>query len=68
MNGLIPDVLLRPAVLFWSFGLSLAFFVGSLIAMPILLARLRADYFARPDAGPPGGCGGIRWSASSCSR
>lgn len=49
MSGLVPEVLLRPAVLFWSFGLSLALFVGSLVAMPMLLARLRADYFARPD-------------------
>lgn len=49
MSGLIPEALLRPAVLFWSFGLSLALFVGSLVAMPMLLARLRADYFARPD-------------------
>ena len=54
MSGLISDVLLRPAVLFWSFGLSLALFVGSLVAMPILLGRLRADYFARPDAANAG--------------
>ncbi len=50
MSGLIPEALLRPAVLFWSFGLSLALFVGSLVAMPMLLARLRADYFTRADA------------------
>ena len=54
MNGLIPDALLSPAVILWTFGLSLALFVGSLIAMPMLLARLRADYFARPAAGDPG--------------
>ena len=46
---MISEALLNPAVLFWSFGLSLALFVGSLVAMPMLLARLRADYFARPD-------------------
>lgn len=49
MSGLIPEALLRPAVLFWTFGLSLAVFVGSLVTMPMLLARLRADYFTRPD-------------------
>lgn len=49
LSGLIPEALLSPAVLFWTFGLSLVLFVGSLIAMPMLLARLRADYFARPD-------------------
>ena len=57
MSGVVPEVLLNPAVLFWTFGLSLALFVGSLVAMPILLARLRADYFARPD---PGGGGWLR--------
>ena len=49
MSGLIPEALLRPAVLFWTFGLSLAVFIGSLVTMPMLLARLRADYFTRPD-------------------
>lgn len=29
----------------WLFGLSLLLFVGSLIAMPLLVARIRADYF-----------------------
>lgn len=54
LGELIPEALLRPAVLFWSFGLSLALFVGSLVAMPILLARLRADYFARPETAETG--------------
>jgi len=29
----------------WWFGLSLALFLGSLIAMPIIIARMRPDYF-----------------------
>ena len=50
----MPDALLNPAVLLWTFGLSLGLFVGSLVAMPVLLARLRADYFARPGAAEGG--------------
>ena len=33
----------------WLFGLSLLLFVGSLIAMPLLVARIRADYFVASD-------------------
>jgi hypothetical protein len=29
----------------WWFGLSLALFLGSLIAMPLIIARMRPDYF-----------------------
>jgi len=36
-------------VLAWSFGLSLLLFAGSLVVMPILLARMRADYFLTTD-------------------
>ncbi len=36
-------------LLAWSFGVSLFLFVGSLILMPVLIARMRADYFVRPD-------------------
>jgi len=35
----------HPVITGWMFALSLALFVGSLLAMPILIARLRADYF-----------------------
>ena len=41
------DALLRPNVLAWLFGGSLVTFVGSLALMPVLLARIRADYFVR---------------------
>jgi hypothetical protein len=29
----------------WWFGLSIALFIGSLIAMPLIIARMRPDYF-----------------------
>lgn len=29
----------------WWFGLSVALFIGSLIAMPLIIARMRPDYF-----------------------
>ena len=35
----------NPEVMAWLFGLSLLLFVGSLIARPLLVARIRADYF-----------------------
>ena len=47
---LVPDALTRPSVLAWLFGASLVMFVGSLAAIPVLLARMRADYFVRPGA------------------
>jgi len=36
----------------WMFGLSLVCFVGGLVAVPILIARMRSDYFVsrRPPA------------------
>ena len=41
--------LIQPSVLAWSFGLSLILFVGSLIIIPILLTRMRSDYFIDSD-------------------
>lgn len=38
---------LKPTLAGWSFGLSLFLFVGSLIAMPLIIARMRSDYFVR---------------------
>jgi hypothetical protein len=35
----------NPAQAGWWFGLSLALFVGSLVAMPVIIARMRPDYF-----------------------
>ena len=37
------------SLLAWSFGASLILFFGSLILMPVLIARMRADYFVTPD-------------------
>jgi hypothetical protein len=37
----------NPAQAGWWFGLSVALFLGSLIAMPIIIARMRPDYFVR---------------------
>lgn len=39
---------LHPAVAWWTFALSAAMFVGSLLVLPVLLARMPADYFLRP--------------------
>jgi hypothetical protein len=36
---------INPAQAGWLFGLSLVLFLGSLIAMPIIIARMRPDYF-----------------------
>ena len=47
LGALVPDALTRPSVLAWLFGASLVMFVGSLGLMPVLLARIRADYFVR---------------------
>jgi len=35
----------HPAILGWSFGLSILLFVGSLVVMPILIARMSSTYF-----------------------
>lgn len=35
-------------LLAWTFALSLLFFVGSLIVIPVLIARIRTDYFVAP--------------------
>ena len=39
----------HPDVLAWAFGVSLVLFAGSVILIPILLARMRRDYFVAPD-------------------
>ncbi len=49
-EGQWPEVLFRWAqtnhiLLAWSFGLSVVLFVGSLVIMPVLIARMRTDYF-----------------------
>ena len=50
-GDLIPQVLVQPRVLAWFFGVSLVMFVGSLVLMPVLVARIRSDYFVTQ--GPP---------------
>lgn len=40
----------HPTVLAWLFGLSLVLFLGSLILIPILISRMRPDYFVTPNA------------------
>ena len=40
----------HPTVLAWLFGLSLALFLGSLVLIPILISRMRPDYFVTPNA------------------
>lgn len=53
VGALIPGALTEPAVLAGLFGLSLVLFFGSLAAMPVVVARMRDDYFVRR-AGPGG--------------
>ena len=36
---------INPAQAGWWFGLSVALFIGSLVAMPLIIARMRPDYF-----------------------
>ncbi len=37
----------HPAITGWIFGASVLLFLGSLVVMPLLLARMRSDYFVR---------------------
>jgi hypothetical protein len=46
----IPNALMEPSVLAYLFGLSLVLFIGSILLIPILIARMRADYFTNPIA------------------
>lgn len=39
----------HPDALAWAFGVSLMLFVGSFILIPVLIARMRRDYFVAPD-------------------
>ena len=48
--GQWPQVVFRwvqtnQVLLAWSFGLSVVVFVGSLVIIPVLVARMRTDYF-----------------------
>jgi hypothetical protein len=49
----MPDWLRAYATMFWWLGaLSVATFVGSLLAIPVLVARIPADYFSRDHPKP----------------
>ncbi len=39
----------HPDALAWAFGLSLLLFVSSLVLIPVLIARMRPDYFVAGD-------------------
>lgn len=39
----------HPNALAWAFGVSLVLFVGSLVLIPVLIARMRPDYFVAPN-------------------
>ena len=39
----------HPNALAWAFGVSLVLFMGSFILIPVLIARMRRDYFVAPD-------------------
>jgi hypothetical protein len=50
LPALIHDWLAaHQALIWWLASLSLLVFVATLIAVPLIVARLPADYFARPD-------------------
>jgi hypothetical protein len=42
----------HPGLFGWVVGGSAALFVGSLIAIPLMIARMRADYFVSREPGP----------------
>ena len=50
MHSALAFLSAHRTVLMWISGLSVVMFVGSLLLMPVLIARAPADYFAR-DAG-----------------
>ena len=61
--ALIPTGVSLSGALGWLFGISLLLFAGTLGAMPVVLARMRADYFVRPDAPAAGGrYPALRWA------
>ncbi len=37
----------HPAITGWMFGASVLLFLGSLVVMPVVLSRMRSDYFVR---------------------
>ena len=41
----------HPTVLWWTLALSIVLFFGSLVVIPLLIARMRADYFMNREAG-----------------
>nr|VFJ57510.1 MAG: Putative transmembrane protein (PGPGW) [Candidatus Kentron sp. DK] len=41
-----------PVLLGWTGGISVVVFLVSLIAAPLIIARMPADYFRRPENGP----------------
>jgi hypothetical protein len=61
----MPDWLSDNQALAWWLGtLSVVMFVGSLIVVPMIVVRMRADYFVRPEPPPqtwPGRYPVLRW-------
>ena len=41
----------HPTLLGWALGLSVVLFIGSLVVIPLLIARMRADYFVNREGG-----------------
>lgn len=41
----------HPTLIAWTFGLSVFLFVGSVVTIPLMIARMRADYFVNRRAG-----------------
>lgn len=55
----------NPVLAWWVFSVSIALMVGSLIAMPIVVSRLRADYFVSRRPSPDSWSGQhpvLRWT------
>lgn len=44
----IGDLVFQPRLLAWIFGTSLVLFVGSILLIPVLVAKIRVDYFVNP--------------------
>ena len=48
---IIGDLVLQPRLLALIFGASLILFVGSILLIPVLVSRVRMDYFVNPSEG-----------------
>jgi hypothetical protein len=63
MEWLLAFAHTHHAALYWVSGVSVAMFVGSLLAVPWVIERAPQDYFAREPGARGGRSGWLRWCA-----